>query len=86
MSQRRLLILGIGIFILLGVSLQIFLLMVALEAWLTYDRGVAWGAAATSVALGTFSVVLYRFLTRGPRTVHTTSRGPRSSTRNRQAV
>jgi membrane protein implicated in regulation of membrane protease activity len=77
MHQRRLLVLGIGIFVLLIVSLQIFLLMVGLEAWLNYNAGVAWGAAGTSVVLAGFVVLLYRFLSRGPRTIHTTSRRSR---------
>jgi membrane protein implicated in regulation of membrane protease activity len=81
MHQRRLLVLGVGIFVLLVVSLQIFLLMVGLEAWLTYNTGVAWGAAGTSVLLATFVILLYRFLMRGPRTVHTTSRRPRPGVR-----
>jgi membrane protein implicated in regulation of membrane protease activity len=86
MHQRRLLVLGVGVFVLLVLSLQIFLLMVGLEAWLTYRSGIAWGAAVTSLVLGAFSVALYRFLRRGPRTVQTTSRAPRSSTRNRHTV
>jgi membrane protein implicated in regulation of membrane protease activity len=86
MHQRRLLVLGVGIFVLLVVSLQIFLLMVGLEAWLTFDRGIAWGSAVTSVLLAAFTVTLYRFLTRGPRASQTTSRAPRSSTTNRHTV
>jgi hypothetical protein len=77
MHQRRLLVLGIGIFVLLVVSLQIFLLMVGLEAWLNHNAAVAWGAAGTSVVLAGFVVLLYRFLARGPRTIHTTSRPAR---------
>jgi hypothetical protein len=79
MHQRRLLVLGIGIFVLVVVSLQIFLLMVGLEAWLTYDSRVAWGAAITSAVLAAFVVVLHRSLTRGPRTIHTTTRMPRTA-------
>ena len=81
MHQRRLLVLGIGIFVLLVVSLQIFLLMVGLEAWLTYDRRIAWGAALTSAVLAGFCVLLYRFLMRGPRRVGATSRPLRPSSR-----
>jgi membrane protein implicated in regulation of membrane protease activity len=77
MHQRRLLVLGIGIFVLLVVSLQIFLLMVGLEAWLNYNAPVAWGAAGTSVVLAGFVVLLARFLSRGPRTIHTTARPTR---------
>lgn len=74
MHQHRLLVLGIGIFVLLVVSLQIFLLMVGLEAWLTYNSRVAWGAAGASVVLASFLAVLYRFLSRGPRTIDATTR------------
>jgi membrane protein implicated in regulation of membrane protease activity len=81
MHQRRLLVLGVGIFVLLALSLQIFLLMVGLEAWLTYDAAIAWGTAVTSVLLAAFALTLYRFLARGPRTSSSaTSRPPRTST------
>jgi membrane protein implicated in regulation of membrane protease activity len=76
--QRRLLVLGVGIFVLVVLSLQIFLLMVGLEAWLTYQRRVAWGAAVTSIVLAAFSVTLYRFLDRPPRPSTTTSRRRRT--------
>lgn len=71
MGPRRTMVMGIGIFVLLIVSLQIFLIMVGLEAWLNFDSGVAWGAAVASVALATISILLYRYLTgaaprRGP--------------------
>jgi hypothetical protein len=62
MNQRRIIVLGVGIFVLLNVSLQIALIMVGLEAWINHDAGVAWGAAVTSVALAVVSVVLYRYL------------------------
>lgn len=68
MHQRRVIVLGVGIFILLIVSLQIFLIMVGLEAWITFDTGVAWGAATVSVILAVISLVLYRYLrVTGPR-------------------
>ena len=51
MHPRRTLILGVGIFVLLALSMQIFLIMVGLEAWLTFDTRIAWGAAVTSVLL-----------------------------------
>jgi hypothetical protein len=81
MYQRRLLVLGVGIFVLLVVSLQIFLLMVGLEAWLTYDRRIAWGAAVTSVVLAAFCVTLYRFLLREPRRTRASVRPERPATR-----
>lgn len=77
MYQRRLLIVGIGTFVLLVVSLQIFLLMVGLEAWLTYERTIAWGAAVTSIVLSMFCVTLYRFLLGGPRRMRASARPPR---------
>lgn len=87
MHQRRLLVLGVGVFVLLALSLQIFLLMVGLEAWLTYDAAIAWGTAITSVLLAAFVLVLYRFLTRRPRaSSSTTTRPPRSSTTKRHTV
>jgi membrane protein implicated in regulation of membrane protease activity len=87
MHQRRLLVLGVGIFVLLVLSLQIFLLMVGLEAWLTYQTAIAWGSAATSVLLAAFALTLYRFLARGPRSSSSaTTRPPRSSTTNRHTV
>jgi membrane protein implicated in regulation of membrane protease activity len=67
MHPRRTLILGVGIFVLLALSMQIFLIMVGLEAWLTFDTRIAWGAAVASVLLAAMSVVLYRYLQRGDR-------------------
>jgi membrane protein implicated in regulation of membrane protease activity len=80
MRYRRTLVLGVGIFVLLIVSLQIFLLMVGLEALLTFERRVAWGAAVTSCLLALVSVALYRYLARPPRrdtTLRAGRRGPR---------
>jgi hypothetical protein len=62
MNQRRVIVLGVGIFVLLNLSLQIFLIMVGLEAWINFDTGMAWGAAVTSVALAAVSLLLYRYL------------------------
>lgn len=62
MNQRRVIVLGVGIFVLLNLSLQIFLIVVGLEAWINYDTGIAWAAAATSVALAAVSLLLYRYL------------------------
>jgi uncharacterized membrane protein YvlD (DUF360 family) len=71
MGPRRTMVMGIGIFVLIVVSLQIFLIMVGLEAWITFDTRIAWGAAIASVALALVSLLLYRYLTesglrRGP--------------------
>jgi membrane protein implicated in regulation of membrane protease activity len=67
MHPRRTLVLGVGIFVLLALSMQIFLIMVGLEAWLTFDTRIAWGAAVTSGLLAVMSVALYRYLQRGDR-------------------
>jgi membrane protein implicated in regulation of membrane protease activity len=64
MRQQRTIVLGVGILLLVVVSLQLFLLMVGLEAWITFNTGVAWGAAVTSVVLAAFSLLLYRYLHR----------------------
>jgi hypothetical protein len=62
MNQRRVIVLGVGIFVLLNVSLQIALIMVGLEAWINYEAPIAWGAAVASAALAVVSVLLYRYL------------------------
>lgn len=62
MNQRRIIVLGVGIFVLLNVSLQIFLIMVGLEAWINFESGIAWAAAFTSVGLAAVSLLLYRYL------------------------
>lgn len=62
MNQGRVIVLGVGIFVLLNLSLQIFLIMVGLEAWINFDTSIAWGAAVTSVALAAVSLLLYRYL------------------------
>lgn len=62
MNQRRVIVLGVGIFVLLNLSLQIFLITVGLEAWINFDAGIAWGAAGSSVVLAAVSLLLYRYL------------------------
>lgn len=62
MHQRRIIVLGVGIFVLLNVSLQIFLIMAGLEAWITYESRIAWAAAFASLALAAVSLLLYRYL------------------------
>ena len=62
MDQRRIIVMGVGIFVLLNVSLQIFLIMVGLEAWINFETGIAWAAAFTSVGLAAVSLLLYRYL------------------------
>jgi membrane protein implicated in regulation of membrane protease activity len=67
MRHRRTLVFGVGILVLVVLSLQIFLIMVGLEAWLTFSARVAWGAALTSVVLAVVSLLLYRYLHRSTR-------------------
>ena len=55
----------VGVFVLVLISLQIFLFMVGLEAFITYTPRLAWATALTSVALAACAAVLYRYL-RGP--------------------
>jgi hypothetical protein len=57
----------VGVYVLVIVSLQLFLVMVALEAFITYEARLAWGAATVSVALGGLSALLYRFLRQAAR-------------------
>lgn len=58
----------VGIFVLVVVSLQLFLLMVGLDAFITYDGRLARAAALTSVVLAACAASLYRSV-RGPRRV-----------------
>lgn len=62
--QQRVIVFGVGILLMIVLSLQVFLIMVGLEAWITFNTGVAWGAAVTSVVLAAFSLLLYRYLHR----------------------
>lgn len=57
----------VGVFVLLLVSLQLFLLMVGLEAVTTYDDGLAWTAAVTSMVLAACAAFLYGYLRRSHR-------------------
>lgn len=53
-----------GVFVLVLVSLQLFLLMVALDAAITLDDGLAWVSALASLALAACAASLYRYLRR----------------------
>ncbi len=44
------------------VSMQVFLISVAAEAWMTLDAAVAWGAAITSVVLAVGCALFTRYL------------------------
>lgn len=76
MRHQRTLVLGVGILVIVILSLQIFLLMVGLEAWLTFHARIAWAAAGTSLALAATSVILYRYL-RGASPDRPSARRPR---------
>lgn len=62
MKRGRTIVLAVGVFVLVIFSLQLFLLMVGLEALLTYDRPLAWVTAGTSTVLALASALLYRYL------------------------
>jgi len=55
---------AIGVYVLVLVVLQIFLLTVALDGFHGYDARLAWGAAATSVVLAASVAVLERLIGR----------------------
>ncbi|MCB1245720.1 MAG: hypothetical protein KDB69_00470 [Acidimicrobiia bacterium] len=48
--------------VILLVSLQLFLLVVTAEAFLTHDTGLAWASTAISGGLAVVAVVFYRVL------------------------
>lgn len=54
----------VGVYVLVLVVLQIFLLTVALDGFHAYDSGLAWGAAGTSVVLAASVVAIERLLGR----------------------
>jgi hypothetical protein len=53
---------ALGVFILVLLSLQIFLLTVGLDALLADEDGLAWVTAGLSVLLATGAAAFYRFL------------------------
>lgn len=56
----------VGVYVLVLLVLQIFLLTVALDGFHAYDARLAWAAAGTSVALTLSVVVIERLLGRRP--------------------
>lgn len=52
------------VYVVLLLSLQLFLLAVAVEAFLGHEPSLAWSATAVSVALAGGSVLFYRYLRR----------------------
>jgi hypothetical protein len=53
------------VYVILLFSLQIFLLVVAVEGFLEHDPGLAWSATAVSIVLAGGSLLFYRSLHRG---------------------
>ena len=53
---------ALGVFVVVLLSLQVFLLTVGLDAWHAGDDGLAWVTAAFSVLLAAGSAAFYRYL------------------------
>ena len=53
---------AVVIYLIILVSLQVFLVTVAVEAWVTGDTAVAWACAGVSVALAGGSALFARYL------------------------
>jgi len=53
---------ALGLFVVVLLSLQVFLLTVGLDALLADDDGLAWVTAAFSVVLAAGSAAFYRYL------------------------
>lgn len=53
---------AIGVFIIVLLTLQVFLLTVALDAWHADDDSLAWVTAGFSVLLAAGSAAFYRYL------------------------
>lgn len=66
-TARRTISSIVGVFVLLIVSLQLFLLMVGLDAVTAHADGLAWVAAAASTVLAASVAFLYRYLRRSHR-------------------
>jgi hypothetical protein len=56
---------AVGVYVIVLISLQIFLLTVALDALQGDDPGLAWVTAALSGALATGSIFFYRYVRSG---------------------
>ncbi len=50
------------VYVIILVAFQVFLLTVAVEAFQTGDRPLAWATAAVSVVLAVLSAAIYRWL------------------------
>ncbi len=53
---------SVGLFVVVLLSLQIFLLTVGVDALLSGDAGLAWVTAALSVLLASGTAAFYRYL------------------------
>jgi hypothetical protein len=53
---------AIGVFVVVLLSLQVFLLTVGVDALLAGDGGLAWTTAALSVLLAAGAATFYRYL------------------------
>jgi hypothetical protein len=53
---------AVGVYVIVLISLQIFLLTAALDALQDDDPGLAWVTAALSGVLATGSILFYRYL------------------------
>lgn len=67
LATRRTISSIVGVFVLIIVSLQLFLLMVGLDAVTTHDAGLAWVAGVTSAVLAACAALLYGYLRRSHR-------------------
>lgn len=65
-QARRAVSVAVGVYVAVLLSLQIFLLTVALDAALGDEPGIAWVSAVTSVVLAAGSGLFYRYV-RAPR-------------------
>jgi hypothetical protein len=53
---------ALGVFVVVLISLQVFLLTVGIDALLSDDAGLAWVTAACSVVLAAGAAAFYRYL------------------------
>jgi hypothetical protein len=53
---------AVGVFVIVLISLQIFLLAVAVDAFLADDDGLGWVTALSSVVLAGGSAAFYRYV------------------------
>lgn len=61
-SRTRAVTTAVGVYVLVLLTLQIFLLTLGLDALIGNDPDLAWVAAACSVVLGGSTLLFYRYL------------------------